>query len=171
MAHWGIAYAAGPNYNKQWVAFDPADLKRSLNLACTATEQALKLLDQASPVEQALIRPLAKRYPLNEPSNVTPIWNDDYAAAIREVYRAHKDDLDVTALFAEAIMNRTPWQLWDINAGKPAEGADTEEAIVVLERAMAKPNGMKHPGILHMYLHLMEMSPYPERALRAGDAL
>jgi tetratricopeptide (TPR) repeat protein len=171
MAHWGIAYAAGPNYNKQWVAFDSVDLKNSLNLACSATKQALKLLDQASPVEQALIRPLAKRYPLNEPGMVTPIWNDDYAAAMREVYLAHKDDLDVTALFAEAIMNRTPWQLWDIKAGKPAEGADTAEAITVLERAMAAPHGMRHPGVLHMYLHLMEMSPYPERALRAGDAL
>ena len=171
MVQWGSAYAAGPNYNKQWVAFDPADLKNSLSLAFSATKQALKLLDQASPVEQALIRPLAKRYPLNEPGNVTPIWNDNYAAEMREVYRAHKDDLDVAALFAEAIMNRTPWQLWDITTGKPAEGADTAEAIIVLERAMATPNGMKHPGILHMYLHLMEMSPYPERALSAGDAL
>jgi tetratricopeptide (TPR) repeat protein len=171
MAQWGIAYAAGPNYNKQWVAFDPVDLKSSLGLACAATKQALKLLDQASPVEQALIRPLAKRYPLNEPGNVTPIWNDDYAAAMREVYLAHKDDLDVAALFAEAIMNRTPWLLWDIKTGKPAEGADTAEAITVLERAMATASGMNHPGILHMYIHLMEMSPHPERALRAGDAL
>lgn len=171
MAHWGIAYAAGPNYNKQWVAFDAADLKTSLHLACSATKQALKLLDQASPVEQALIRPLAKRYQLDEPGNVTPIWNDHYAAAMREVYHEHPDDLDVAALFAEAIMNRTPWQLWDIKTGKPAEGADTAEAIAVLERAMAQPHGMTHPGILHMYLHLMEMSPTPERALRAGDAL
>ncbi len=171
MAHWGIAYAAGPNYNKQWVAFDPADLKNSLNLAHTAAKQAVELLKHASPVEQALIRPLAKRYPLNEPGHVTPIWNDDYAAAMREVYRAHQDDLDVAALFAEAIMNRTPWQLWDIKTGKPAEGADTAEAIAVLERAMAAPHGMRHPGVLHMYLHLMEMSPTPERALRAGDAL
>ena len=171
MAHWGIAYAAGPNYNKQWVAFDSVDLKKSLNLACSATKRALELLDQASPVEQALVRPLAKRYPRNEPGMVTPIWNDDYAAAMREVYHAHKDDLDITALFAEAIMNRTPWMLWDIKAGKPAEGADTAEAITVLERAMASPNGMRHPGVLHMYIHLMEMSPYPELALRAGDAL
>lgn len=171
MAQWGIAYAAGPNYNKQWVAFDPVDLKSSLGLACAATKQALKLLDQASPVEQALIRPLAKRYPLNEPGNVTPIWNEDYAAAMREVYLSHMDDLDVAALFAEAIMNRTPWLLWDIKTGKPAEGADTAEAIAVLERAMATASGMKHPGILHMYIHLMEMSPHPERALRAGDAL
>ena len=171
MAHWGIAYAAGPNYNKQWVAFDPVDLKKSLNLAHTATAQALELLKHASPVEKALIKPLAKRYPSKTVEKVTPIWNDEYAAAMREVYLAHMDDLDVTALFAEAIMNRTPWQLWDIKTGKPDEGADTAEAIAVLERAMATPHGMRHPGVLHMYIHLMEMSPYPERALRGGDAL
>ena len=171
MAQWGIAYAAGPNYNKQWAAFDPVDLKKSLKLACTATMQALDLVNQASPVEKALIAPLVKRYQLDRPDKVTPIWNDDYAAAMREVYETHKDDLDVTALFAEAIMNRTPWALWDIKSGKPAEGADTAEAIAVLERAMAAKDGMQHPGILHMYIHLMEMSPHPERALRAGDAL
>ena len=171
IAHWGIAYAAGPNYNKQWKAFDPVDLRKSLNLASAATKRALELLSQASPVEQALIKPLAKRYPLNDPEKVTSIWNDDYAAAMREVYRAHRDDLDVTALFAEAIMNRTPWALWDIKSGKPAQGADTAEAISILERAMAAKGGMQHPGLLHMYIHLMEMSPHPERALRAGDAL
>jgi tetratricopeptide (TPR) repeat protein len=171
MAQWGIAYAAGPNYNKQWVAFDAVDLKKSLTLAYTATIKATELLKHASAVEQALIGPLTKRYPVKNTEKVTPIWNDDYAAAMREVYAAHMDDLDVAALFAEAIMNRTPWQLWDIKSGQPAEGADTAEAIAVLERAMAMPLGMSHPGVLHMYIHLMEMSPYPERALHAGDAL
>jgi hypothetical protein len=90
---------------------------------------------------------------------------------MREVYRAHRNDHDIAALFAEALMNRTPWQLWDIKTGKPAEGADTSEAIAVLERAMAQPRGMQHPGLLHMYIHLMEMSPAPQRALRATDAL
>jgi tetratricopeptide (TPR) repeat protein len=171
MAQWGIAYASGPNYNKQWKAFDPADLERSLTKAYRATQQALALLDRASPIEQALIRPLSKRYPVNDPAAVTAAWNDDYAFAMREAYRAHGGDLDVAALFAEALMNRTPWVLWDIKSGKAAEGADTLEAIVVLEKAMTAPGGMQHPGVLHMYIHLMEMSPTPGRALRAGDAL
>jgi tetratricopeptide (TPR) repeat protein len=171
MAYWGIAYAAGPNYNKQWKAFDPVDLKRSLEAACDATQRALQLADGVSSLEQALIRPLAQRYPSNDPDKVTPIWNDEYAKKMREVYRAHPDDHDVAALFAEAIMNRTPWQLWDIKTGKPAEGADTAEAIAVLERAMAQTGGMEHPGLLHMYIHLMEMSPTPQKALRAADAL
>jgi len=171
MAQWGIAYAAGPNYNKQWAAFDALDLSNSLELARTATKRALGLLGTASPVEQALIRPLATRYPSDDPSQVTPAWNDDYAAAMRRAYRDFPADHDVAALFAEAIMNRTPWLLWDIKKGVAAQDADTEEAIAVLETAMAEPGGMEHAGLLHMYVHLMEMSPHPERALKAGDAL
>jgi tetratricopeptide (TPR) repeat protein len=171
MAYWGIAYAAGPNYNKQWKAFDPVDLERSLDTAHGAARRAIELVDCADPVEQALIRPLAHRYPSSDPDKVTPIWNDRYADRMREVYHAHPDDHDVAALFAEALMNRTPWQLWDIRTGKPAEGAGTPEAVVVLERAMAQPRGMQHPGLLHMYIHLMEMSPTPQKALRAADAL
>jgi tetratricopeptide (TPR) repeat protein len=171
MAWWGIAYAAGPNYNKQWKAFDTVDLERSLSTAYRATAEALKRASGASAVERALIEPLRLRYPSGEPGQVTPIWNDDYAAAMRKVYQAHLQDLDVAALFAEAIMNRTPWQLWNIETGKPAEGADTLEAIEVLEKAMQLLGGGTHPGLLHMYIHLMEMSPFPERALKAGDRL
>ena len=171
MAYWGVSYAAGPNYNKQWKAFDPADLRRSLDTAYDAARRALELVDGTSSVEQALIRPLAQRYPSNDPEKVTPTWNDQYADHMREVYRTHPDDHDVAALFAEAMMNRTPWQLWDIKTGKPAAGADTLEAIAVLERAMAQRRGMQHPGLLHMYIHLMEMSPIPQKALRAADAL
>lgn len=171
MAQWGIAYAAGPNYNKQWKAFDVVYLKKSLKTARNATLKAQELLNKATDVEAALCKALLTRYPDANPDNVTAIWNDDYAAVMRGVYRAHSADLDVAALFAEAIMNRTPWALWDIATGKAAEGADTLEAITVLEKAMAQPDGMQHAGVLHMYIHLMEMSPHPERALKASDAL
>ncbi len=171
MAQWGIAYAAGPNYNKQWKAFDVVDLAHSLKTARNATLKMQTLLAGATPTERALADALLHRYPDSKPENVTPIWNDAYAAKMRAAYHTHSDDLDVAALFAEAIMNRTPWALWDIATGKPAEGADTLEAIAVLEKAMAQPGGMAHPGVLHMYIHLMEMSPHPERALKACDAL
>ncbi len=174
MAHWGIAYAAGPNYNKPWEAFDDADMDRSLATAHAASQQALALCDGATAVEQALIRALAARYPSATPAGDCAPWNDDYADAMREVYKAHAHDMDVCTLFAEAIMNRTPWALWDLPTGKPAEGAGTLEAVEVLEtamRAVEEAGGDRHPGLLHMYIHLMEMSPHPERALRAGDAL
>jgi len=93
---------------------------------------------------------------------------------MRGVYAAFPTDLDVCALFAEAMMNRTPWQLWDLTSGEPVAGADTLEAVAVLEQAlrlMDEPGAAAHPGVLHMYIHTMEMSPHPERALRACDAL
>jgi tetratricopeptide (TPR) repeat protein len=171
MAQWGIAYAAGPNYNKQWKAFDVLDLKKSLRTARKAMLRAQELAKKARPAECALAEALLHRYPDDNADNVTPIWNDAYANAMRGVYLQFADDLDVASLFAEAIMNRTPWALWDTATGGPAEGADTLEAIAVIEKAMAQPGGMRHAGLLHMYIHLMEMSPHPERALGAGDAL
>lgn len=171
MAWWGIAYAAGPNYNKQWKAFDVVDLEKSLTLAFDSSQRALALMPGASPMERAIIAPLAKRYPANDPAAVTPIWNDDYADAMRRGLAAFPDDLDMVTLAAEALMNRAPWALWDIAKGVAAEGCGTEEIVTLLERGMALPGGMKHPGLLHMYIHAMEMSPYPERALKAADAL
>jgi tetratricopeptide (TPR) repeat protein len=90
---------------------------------------------------------------------------------MRTVYRDHRDDLDVATLFADALMNLTPWELWDLSSGGTAEGASTLEAVEVLERALEDTRSRTHPGVLHMYIHLMEMSPHPERALRAGDWL
>jgi tetratricopeptide (TPR) repeat protein len=173
MAHWGIAYAIGPNYNKPWVAFDGEDKRKSLDRALTSSAAAAGAATGASEVEQALIGALAKRYPAKPPEDFGP-WHDAYADAMRAVHRTHGDDLDVCALLAEALMNRTPWQLWDLATGKPAEGADTLEAAKVLEAAFRKldaKSANRHPGLLHMYIHLMEMSPHPERALKAGDAL
>jgi tetratricopeptide (TPR) repeat protein len=174
MAHWGIAYAIGPNYNKPWEAFDDEDKSQSLERALTASAAASSAVGGASPVERALIGALAKRYPASPDEEDFGPWNDGYAEAMRDVYAAHDDDVDVCALFAEAIMNRTPWALWDLETGAPAEGADTAEAVTVLETAFRDLDAMganKHPGLLHMYIHLMEMSPHPERALKAGDAL
>jgi len=174
MAYWGIAYASGPNYNKPWEAFTDGDLMQSLAQAHTATQMALARLEGASEVEQALIRTLTHRYPSTTPADNFNIWNDLYANAMRDVYRAFPDDLDVGSLFAEALMNLTAWALWDLQTGEPAEGASTTEAIDVLEKAMAQmeqAGDEPHPGLLHMYIHLMEMSPHPERALRAADAL
>ena len=69
-------------------------------------------------------------------------------------------------------MNETPWQMWDLTTGGAAEGAGTAEAVAVLEGRFADlPATWDHPGLLHLYVHLMEMSPFPQRALRAGDRL
>ncbi|HEF4762892.1 TPA: tetratricopeptide repeat protein [Pseudomonas putida] len=176
MAYWGIAYASGPNYNKRWDAFIEQELKEAVAQARQATQAALAHLDNASPVEQALIHALEQRYQADQADSVEQLfsWNDAYAASMRDVYATFPDDPDVASLFAEALIDRTPWQLWDLKTGQPAAGADTLEAVAVLEKAlqpMEQHCATPHPGVLHMYVHTMEMSPYPERALRAGDVL
>jgi tetratricopeptide (TPR) repeat protein len=170
-AHWGIAYVVGPNYNKAWDAFDPLDLADSLATARQAGEAAAAHATGASDVERALIATLPARYPDLAATEGDPLWAEGYAAAMREVYARFPDDVDVAALFAEALLGVTPWQLWDLTTGQPAPGAHTVEAREVLERSLATEDGRRHPGVLHLYVHLMEMSPTPEAAAEAGDLL
>jgi tetratricopeptide (TPR) repeat protein len=171
MAHWGVAYAIGPNYNKAWDAFDPVDLAATLERGYAATRRAISCLDGTTAAEASLVRALAARFPSPRPPAAGLKPDEGYANAMRDAYAAHPEDLDVAALFADALLNVTPWQLWDLRSGRPAAGAHTAEASGVLERSLGQPGGRSHPGILHMYIHLMEMSPNPERALRAGDWL
>jgi tetratricopeptide (TPR) repeat protein len=171
LAHWGLAYALGPNYNKPWEMFDPVDLASSRSRAHSATAAAAALLAGAAPVERALVRALAHRYPDAAAAADGSVWNQQYADAMREVYQAHADDLDVAVLFADALMNLTPWALWDITTGEPAPAAATIEIRAVLERTLNSAEGRRHPGVLHLYIHLMEMSPRPEDALWVGELL
>lgn len=172
MAHWGVSYAAGPNYNLPWHRYDPKGKANALATAYDAMEEALKHVDGVTSVEQDLIRALPSRYPQRDPIEDQRGWNDEYTDAMRDVYQKYRDDLDVRAVFAESIMNQTPWKMWDLKTGTIPEGAGTAEAIEVLEDAFDNmPASWDHPGLLHLYVHLMEMSPFPQRALRAGDRL
>ena len=174
MAWWGVGYAAGPYYNKPWEKFDPVELATTLTTVRAAVRQALDRIGSASPVERALVEALARRYPSSEPAGDFDRWNDDYAGAMRVAHRSFPGDPDVCALYAEALMNRTPWALWDLETGEPAPGADTVEVIEALEAAIDAREAAgeaDHPGLLHMYIHALEMSPHPERALRAADRL
>ena len=172
MAYWGISYAAGPNYNLPWHRYDPAGKAAALAAAYDAMQGALACVERASPVEQALIRALPARYPQREAIEDQAPWDAAYADAMRRVFHAYRDDLEVREVFVEAIMNLTPWKMWDLKTGGVAEGAGTLEAMEVLESAFRDfPGAWDHPGLLHLYVHLMEMSPFPQRALRAGDRL
>ncbi len=172
MAHWGVAYAAGPNYNLPWELRDDQGQAKSLAIAYDATQKALSLLDRCTAVEQALIRALPARYPQRDPIENMHHWDYDYADAMRAAFAEQPENLDLRTIHVEALMNLTPWQMWDLKTGQPAEGAATLEAQEALEAAMADdPAAMSHPGLLHLYVHLMEMSPTPEKALQAGDIL
>ena len=174
MAYWGLAYAIGPYYNKQWHKFDQVDLVNTVTRSYDAAQKALERIGNTSDVERALIEAIVKRYSSREPADDFSIWNDDYANAMRNVYQSYPDDPDVCTLFADAMMNRTPWALWDLHTGEPAEGADTVEIIAVLEKILKQIEETKseyHAGALHMYIHALEMSPHPEKALPAADRL
>ncbi len=172
MAHWGVGYATGPNYNLPWHLYDPKGRAHALAAAYDAAQEALAHIDGVSPVERALIRALEARYPQRDPIDDLMPWNEDYTNVMREVLAEYPDDLEVQTVFVESIMNETPWKMWDLKTGGVAEGAGTAEAREILETAFRDtPESWDHPGLLHLYVHLMEMSPFPELALRAGDRL
>jgi tetratricopeptide (TPR) repeat protein len=172
MAHWGVSYASGPNYNLPWHLYDPQGKARALAASYDAMQKAMAAADGATAVEQALIRALAVRYPQRETIEDQSGWDKAFTRTMRQIFEAFPADLDVRAVFTDAIMNETPWQMWDLGTGGVARDAGTAEAVEVLEEALKGiPATWDHPGLLHLYVHLMEMSPFPQRALRAGDRL
>jgi tetratricopeptide (TPR) repeat protein len=158
MAWWGVAYALGPNINHD---VDP-DREKS---AYDAEQKALALASSAPANERAYIQALARRYS-NDPKADLKKLAVDYKNAMSELMKKYPDDLDAATLYAESMMDLHPWQLWSAD-GKPAEG--TEEIVAVLESVLRRnPN---HPGAIHYYIHAVEASPHPERALAYAPKL
>jgi len=176
MAYWGSAYAAGPNYNLTWEDFGLDGAQRVAARCRAATQQASANLAGITPVETALIEALSHRYQAEQFADEAQfaVWNDAYAVAMRAVYHTFPTDRDVAMLCADALLNRTPWQLWDLESGAAAEGADTLEALAIIEGALQQneeAGEQPHAGLLHLHIHTLEMSPHPERALRSADTL
>jgi tetratricopeptide (TPR) repeat protein len=158
MAYWGVAEAVGPNYN------DPASDERFVQ-AHAAIEKASSLAEGASASDQAYIAALAKRFP-GDANADRRAAAEAYRDAMREVVKQHPDDLDAATLFAEAGMNLHPWGLWHAD-GTPEEG--TEEIVATLESVIRRePN---HLGAIHYYIHTVEASNSPERALAGANRL
>ena len=158
MALWGVAEAVGPNYN------DPADPDRYKH-AHDAVQKAVDLSAEASPSEQAYIQALAKRFPA-DPNSDLKRAAEDYRDAMRQVVSQFPDDLDAATLFAESGMNLHPWGLWHQD-GTPEAG--TEEIVATLESVLKRdPN---HLGAIHYYIHTVEASNNPERALAGANKL
>jgi tetratricopeptide (TPR) repeat protein len=159
MAHWGIAYASGPHINFPVVPPPAAELAwAELTLA---RQHAAK----ATPIEQALISALGHRYANPQPEDRAPL-DLAYADAMRAVWKKFPKDADVGTFFAEAMMNLRPWDQWT-PAGEPQPG--TEEILATLD-AVLKLN-LNHPLANHLYIHAIEASHQPERALPAADRL
>jgi len=158
IAYWGIAEAVGPNYN------DPASDER-FKAAYEAIHKAMDLSAGAAPNEEAYIAAMARRFP-EDPKADRRKAAEDYRDAMREVVKRFPDDLDAATLFAEAGMNLHPWGLWHVD-GTPEEG--TEEIVATLESVLKRDPD--HVGAVHYYIHAVEASRNPERALAGANKL
>ncbi len=158
MAHWGIAEAVGPNYN------DPASEDRFVQ-AHAAIEKAQTLAADASESDKAYIAALAKRFPADPKSDLRAAA-EQYRDSMRDVVKRFPDDLDAATLFAEAGMNLHPWGLWRAD-GTPEQG--TEEIVSTLESVIRREPD--HLGAIHYYIHSVEASSSPERALAGANRL
>ncbi len=158
MAYWGMAEAIGPNYN------DPASEDR-FKQAHEAIAKAQSLAAKATASERGYIDAMAKRFPADPKSDLKKAA-EDYRDAMRDLVKHNPDDLDAATLFAEAGMNLHPWQLWH-HDGTPEAG--TEEIVATLESVLKRdPN---HIGANHYYIHTVEASNTPERALSSANRL
>jgi tetratricopeptide (TPR) repeat protein len=176
MGYWGIAYAVGPFYNKPWAWYGEQERIQAIAKCHQYAMKAADLSQHASPAEQALIQALVAKHPAQRAKHQAQLdnWTQDYANAMRRACRDFADDLDVICLCAESVMNLTPWKLWDLQHGVPATDACTGEAIEILEHGLDivdKNRLTPHPGLLHFYIHVYEMSPTPEKALPRADQL
>ena len=126
-----------------------------------------------SATERGLIEALQARFPTDDPDDTDALQagHARYADAMAKLAEAYPDDIDVQALAADALVNVTAWALWDTRTGDPAPGSRVVEAKRILDDALATPAGREHPGVLHLYLHTMEMSATPQDALPAADLL
>lgn len=158
MPHWGIAWALGPNYNLD------VDAQRA-SQANVAITTALALSQQGPPEERAYIEAMAIRFP-NEAEPDRAALARKYADAMGALSRRFPDDLDAATLYAEALMNLNAWKLWSLD-GKPTPG--TLEIVSVLESVLARDPD--HIGANHYYIHTVEASPTPGRALDSAARL
>jgi tetratricopeptide (TPR) repeat protein len=158
MAWWGVALTLGPNYNL------PVDLERE-KAGYDAVQRALSLQENASEPERAYINALTVRYS-SDPHVDLHALDRAYKEEMGKLAARYPDDLDAVTLYAESAMNLNPWRLWSADR-KPAEG--TEEIVATLESVLKRdPN---HLGANHYYIHAVEASPHPERALPSAARL
>ncbi|WWC72412.1 uncharacterized protein I206_106374 [Kwoniella pini CBS 10737] len=169
-AYWGLAYSLGPNYNKPWEVFDEEDIKRTVEKCHSVIEEGLKL-HNGTDVERAMLESISTRFPIERTSRTHKEWDVNYANTMVNLHRQFPDDIDIAALTADALMNLTPWALWDITTGTPAKNSRTLEVKEILETAINTVEGYEHIGILHLFIHYIEMSPTPELGLIPGDRL
>lgn len=168
MAWWGIALCNGPHIN------NPVVSEQSARDAWEAVQKAMALRSRVTPVERALIEAVAHRYSADPAAPRRPM-DEAYASAMRRVWQQFPHDGDVGTLFAESMMDLRPWDLWQKPAADqpvgtlPTAQPGTEEIVATLDRVLEI--APRNPGANHLYIHTMEASPTPQRAVAAADRL
>jgi hypothetical protein len=138
MAHWGVAYAAGPHVNK------PMDASDTTN-AWAALQLALANQARVPPKEQAYIAALTKRYQAHHVDDRSAL-DKAFAAAMRDLVKQYPDDLDAQVIFAESLMNTMPWDYWTRDRTPKPE---TEEILAALRLFVAQPESSRRESFLH----------------------
>lgn len=159
MAYWGYAYVLGPNYN---AGMEEGNYQRAYNAVIKAQKLAIK----STPKEKVLIEAILTRYTMNPPADRNAL-DIAYAAAMEKVFHLYPDDPDIGALYVESLMNLHPWDLYEKKSRTPKKW--TPELIEILEHLIKK--NAKHPGAHHFYIHAMEASSTPEKALPSAELL
>lgn len=155
MAYWGQAYVLGPNYN---AGMEPEHYQ----LAFGAIQKAKSLLNKVSDKEAAFIMAMDKRY-VPEPREDRAELDQAYAIAMARVWEKYPDDADAGTLYAEALMDLQPWDLWT----KEGEAKGNTNLILdILEKVIEKHP--EHPGAHHLYIHAVEGSKNPEKGLNSA---
>ncbi|MFC5459728.1 tetratricopeptide repeat protein [Massilia niabensis] len=159
MCYWGEALVLGPNINAPMF---PEAVAPAVQAAATA----MRLAKSATPAEQALIRAVSQRYSA-APNADRATLDKAYADAMAAAARAHPNNDTIQVLFAESLMDLSPWDYWAAAGTQPKNR--TAETVDALERVLER--NPSHPGAAHYYIHTMEASVKPEKALPAARVL
>lgn len=175
MAYWGLAYSLGPNYNKPWKRFDAKDLARCASRGHAALLKGREVAKSknVTNLERELLEAIMYRFENKHAAlNTLEQQNKNYADAMAKVYANNKNDLDVACLYADSMMQLNNWDLWNLYTGKPRPYARTGQIQKVLEDTLRDVQGAwDHAGLLHLYIHFIEMSPNPEQGIIHADRL
>jgi len=155
MCHWGFAYVLGPNYN---AGMEPDNYQRAFD----AVQQAIKWSEQGTEKEKQMIHALATRYVKEPVDNRYPL-DSIYSIEIKKLHQLYPDDPEIAALYVESVMDLHPWDLWD-KQGQPKPW--TPEIVAIIERLIKQHP--THPGFHHFYIHAVEASFHPEKALESA---
>ncbi len=153
MCYWGEALVLGPNINAPM-------FPQALKPAREAANRALALAHKARPHEQALIAALDKRYS-DDPKVERAALDASYAQAMASAAQRFPGDDNIQVLYAESLMDLQPWDYWEAG-GTRAKGR-TGDLVPALERVLQR--SPRHPGAIHLYIHAVEASADPKRAL------